>query len=115
MVRIAYPARSAQPCRARYSLYPIPAVQTISSMSLSLFLPLHAPLAHVGGGGGRGTLDRAKALSYVMPPLRGWASNNNLSSVISVTGVRGGVRYYYDIFVFSINALLYSKPLIQLT
>ena len=93
MVRIAYPARSAQPCRARYSLYPMPAVQTISSMSLSLFLPLHAPLARGGGG----------------------ASNNNLSSVISVTGVRGGVRYYYDIFVFSINALLYSKPLIQLT
>ena len=93
MVRIAYPARSAQPCRARYSLYPIPAVQTISSMSLSLFLPLHAPKTRGGGG----------------------ASNNNLSSVISVTGVRGGVRYYYDIFVFSINALLYSKPLIQLT
>ena len=93
MVRMAYLSRSAQPRRARYSLYPMPAVQTISSMSLSLFLPLHAPLARGGGG----------------------ASNNNLSSVISVTGVRGGVRYYYDIFVFSINALLYSKPLIQLT
>ena len=93
MVRMAYLSRSAQPRRARYSLYPMAAVQTISSMSLTIFFPLHAP-RHMEGEG---------------------ASHNNLSSVISVTGVRGGVRYYYDIFVFSINALLYSKPLIQLT
>ena len=94
MVRMAYLSRSAQPRRARYSLYPMPAVQTISSMSLTLFLP---PPRAFGAWRGEG------------------ASHNNLSSVISVTGVRGGVRYYYDIFVFSINALLYSKPLIQLT
>ena len=93
MVRMAYLSRSAQPRRARYSLYPMPAVQTISSMSLTIFFPLHAPRRMEGEG----------------------ASHNNLSSVISVTGMRGGVRYYYDIFVFSINALLYSKPLIQLT
>ena len=43
------------------------------------------------------------------------ASHNNLSSVISVTGMRGGVRYYYDIIDILINALLYSKPLIQFT
>ena len=33
---------------------------------------------------------------------------------VGVTGVRGGVRYYYDIIDILINALLYSKPLIQL-
>ena len=39
-------------------------------MSLTFFLPLHAPKAR-GGGRGRGTLDRAHALSSVMSPLQG--------------------------------------------
>ena len=40
-------------------------------MSLTFFLPLHAPKARGGGGRGRGTLDRAHALSSVMSPLQG--------------------------------------------
>ena len=60
---------------------------------------------------GRGSFRKKYSHPFreALPPLR-----EDGISVIKVTGVRGGVRYYYDIIDILINALLYSKPLIQL-